>query len=62
MIKPTDEQIDKALLAAVSAIYFDDSSDYKSALYEVINNLAGREFRNLVLSDPRVAFKQLKKD
>lgn len=33
--------VNEALKAAVNAIYFNDNSDYATALYEVIYNLTG---------------------
>ena len=35
--------IQKALKEAVKAIYFDDSSDYGSALWNIVDALGGKE-------------------
>lgn len=39
-INPSQSDIHKALDAAVAALYFSDSSDYKSALYSVMRSLS----------------------
>jgi hypothetical protein len=39
-VRPGDEVINKAVHEAVSAIYFDDSSDYRAALWSVVRLLA----------------------
>lgn len=44
--------VNEALKAAVNAIYFNDNSDYATALYEVIYNLTG---------DKDITEKQLRK-
>jgi hypothetical protein len=47
--------IARALNAVVAAIYFDDSSDYKTALYEVVRNLAP-SLVEMTENDPRSAW------
>jgi len=46
----------KALHTAISAIYFDDSSDYKSSLLEIVRLLGGDEALHLLEKDPSQAF------
>ena len=41
--EPNKESIAAALHAAVSALYLNDSSDYESALREVVRELGGQE-------------------
>lgn len=48
--------IKKALHTAISALYFDDSSDYKSSLYEIIKLLGGDEAVQLFEQNPHQAF------
>lgn len=49
--------IAKALNAAVAAIYFDDSSDYHVALFEVVKNLAPHLVEELE-DDPRAVWER----
>lgn len=46
----------KALHIAISAIYSDDSSDYKSSLLEIVEVLGGDEALQLLNKDPSQAF------
>lgn len=41
--KKDKKRINAALKVAVSAIYFNDSSDYETALYVIIKELTGSE-------------------
>ena len=50
--------VSRALTEAVAAIYFDDSSDYKSALWAVVEDLGGPEAVDLLLRDKRAAYKK----
>jgi hypothetical protein len=49
---------DKALAAAVAAIYFDDNSDYLSALWSVVRTLGGEEAATLLDTDEQAAYKK----
>jgi hypothetical protein len=49
--------IDKALAVAVAAIYFNDGSDYETALWQVVKNLGGDEAVDLLESDAEEAFR-----
>jgi len=49
--------IDKALAVAVAAIYLNDSSDYETALWQVVKNLGGEEAVDLLESDSEEAFR-----
>lgn len=40
-----------ALFAAMTAVYFDDSSDYKAALLLIIKTLGGKEAIELINGD-----------
>lgn len=53
------DERDKALGAAVSALYFDDSSKYEKALYQVIKHLDGNVFKILETGDLNSAYKQM---
>jgi len=48
----------EALSIAVKAIYFDDSSDYLSALWEIVNILGGNEAAELLENDESKAFEK----
>jgi hypothetical protein len=52
--------VNSALIAAVSAIYFDDSSDFASALREVVRGL-DPEMAELLENDEAAAFIAVKK-
>lgn len=49
--------IKKALSEAVAAIYFDDNSDYGTALWSVIEALGGNEVADLLEDDGHAAYK-----
>lgn len=61
MNQPNPEQVQDALKAAVAAIYFDDSSDFKKALFEVIKNLGGQELADLAFDDSAQAYAKVNK-
>lgn len=46
----------RALGEAVAAIYFDDNSDYLSALWAIVRDLGGEEAVNLLEKDGRAAY------
>jgi len=50
--------VKKALSEAVAAIYFDDNSDYSSALWQVIAALGGNEAIELLEEDGNAAYKK----
>ena len=50
------EKEKNALAIAVKAIYFDDSSDYQSLLWEIVTILGGDEASNLLEEDAQEAF------
>lgn len=52
----TEENIKQALDKAVSAIYFDDNSDYATALWEIVGELGGQEAVDLLEKDAKAAF------
>ena len=52
----TEENIKKALEAAVNAIYFDDNSDFGSALWTVVRELGGVDAIDLLDRDARGAY------
>ena len=54
-VRPGDEAINKAVHEAVSAIYFDDSSDYRAALWMVVSLLAP-DLAELLEKDERLAW------
>jgi hypothetical protein len=56
--KPTEEQIKNAISAAVSALYFDDSSDFLSALWTIVGELGGQEAVDLLEKDEQSAYKK----
>ena len=43
-----EEIVKKSLSVAVSALYFDDSSDYGGALWDIVQSLGGNEAVNLL--------------
>lgn len=59
-IKPTsfEPDVKTALIEAVAAIYFDDNSDYASALWEVVKSLGGDEAVMLLGEDGAAAYKK----
>jgi hypothetical protein len=50
------EKESEALRIAVKAIYFDDSSDYQSYLWDIVTILGGDEASNLLEEDAQKAF------
>lgn len=56
--KPSKKKrIAEATHAAVAAVYFADSSDYRSALWEVVNSL-NPELATLLAKDSHKAYKR----
>ena len=53
-----DDKITEALKIAVSALYFDDNSDYETALYEIVTALAGTEASQLVFDNRAEAYEK----
>ncbi len=51
----------KALGEAVAAIYFDDNSDYQSALWTIVNLLGGYDATNLLEHDQQAAYEKYSK-
>lgn len=52
-------QIDQALFEAVSAIYFDDNSDFKPALLRIIRILGGNEALEKIENEPRRLYMEM---
>ena len=52
----TADNIKNALCKAVDAIYFNDNSDYESALWGIIRELGGQEAVDLLEQNPKAAF------
>lgn len=50
--------VEKALSEAVKAIYFADSSDYETFLWNVVRALAGEEAVDLLEEDEEAAWKK----
>ena len=50
------EKCSKAMKAALSAIYFADSSDYISALWDVVRETGGEEAAALLEEDAQEAY------
>jgi len=50
------DALHQALAEAVSAIYFDDNSDYSKVLWSVVHALGGDEAAALLESDPKAAY------
>lgn len=48
----------QALATAISALYFDDNSDYSSALWEIVKLLGGQEAVDLLESDAHGAYEK----
>lgn len=48
----------EALKIAVSVLYFDDNSDYETALYEIVTALAGKEASELVFNNSAEAYEK----
>ena len=57
-----DEAIKQAMKAAVEAIYFDDISDYATALWEVVTALGGQEAADLLDYDSEAAYEKYCKE
>lgn len=51
-----DLKANGALLLAVSAVYFDDSSDYESALIEIVTCIGGLEMAEELKNDPSAVY------
>ena len=51
-----DAGIAEALKVAVSALYFNDNSDYETALYEIVTALAGKDISTMVFERPAEAY------
>ncbi len=51
----------KALGEAVAALYFDDNSDYQSALWSIVELLGGNEAVNMLDDDPQEAYNKYSK-
>jgi len=41
-----NDTVDRALKEALQALWFEDNSDYETALYQVASILAGQEFND----------------
>lgn len=54
-----EDDRNKALGAAVSALYFDDASKYEKTLYQVVKHLDGNVFKILEAGDLRSAYEQM---
>lgn len=52
----SDTDIKKALAEAVSALYFNDNSDYETALWKVVEFLGGSAAIDLLNSDSSAAY------
>lgn len=50
------ENVKDALKCAISAIYFDDSSDYATALWQIVQYLGGDDAYNLLEEDSSMAY------
>ena len=50
--------VQKALGEAIAAIYLADNSDYRSALWAVVEALGGPEAVDLLLKDERAAYEK----
>ena len=59
MYKPN---VKEALSVAVAVIYFDDSSDYSAALWEVVTALGGKEAADLLEEDGHAAYEKYCED
>jgi hypothetical protein len=55
-------RVGRALGKAVEAIYFNDSSDYLRALWEIVRELGGQEAVDLLESDEHKAFERYVKE
>lgn len=49
-------QTKEALSAAISALYFDDNSDYGTALWQIVLALGGQEAVDLLEDNPNAAY------
>lgn len=52
---------EKALNTAISAIYFADSSDYKKALFSIIEQLGGEKLMNECCGDISSVYKRVER-
>ena len=50
--------VKKALAEAVSALYFDDNSDYGTALWKIVEYLGGTDAAELLENDEEAAYKK----
>jgi len=53
--------IEGALSDAVTAIYYEDSRDYLSALWSIVARLGGEEAASLLEEDERAAYEKYQK-
>ena len=54
--KVSEVCIRSALSAAIAAIYFDDSSEFRSALWDVVRELGGAQVARLLEEDASGAY------
>lgn len=52
------EKLQRVLREAVSVIYFDDSSDYGSALWSIVRIIGGSDLCDLLDANPSEAYKK----
>ena len=52
---------EKALGEAVAVLYFDDNSDYQSALWTIVKLLGGDDAINLLEHEPQSAYEKYSK-
>lgn len=52
---------EKALGEAVAVLYFDDNSDYQSALWNIVKLLGGDDATNLLEHEPEKAYEKYSK-
>jgi hypothetical protein len=57
-----DQKVISALKAAVTAIYFNDNSDYLEYLWEIVGTLGGNEMVELLGNNEKVAFDKCVQD
>jgi hypothetical protein len=50
------DEIQEALRIAVKELYFDDSADFGSGLWEIVKILGGDDAVNLLENDPESAY------
>ena len=53
------EAEEEAVEIAVEALYFDDSSDYKKALYMILGVLKGNDFRVRCYDDIKSVYEEI---